>query len=73
MFDSIEDDEGRIPHILPDNFICELGKIIKKNLDEKRIKVLTIALSPECCGGWDESERILNLLTATLGITFNLP
>jgi len=58
---------------LSDKFISELGKILKNNIDNGRIKVLTIALSPEYCCGWGESERILKLLLAQLQIEFELP
>lgn len=58
---------------LSDDFIITLGGIIKNNLDNKRIEVLTIALSPEFCGGWAESERVLDILNKELNIHFNLP
>ncbi|MBL7969113.1 MAG: UPF0489 family protein [Prolixibacteraceae bacterium] len=33
-----------------------------------KIEVLTVALSPECCGGWPNSVRIYNMLAKRLGI-----
>lgn len=37
------------------------------------VKCLTIALSPECCGGWDNAEQMCSVLTKQLGISFDLP
>jgi hypothetical protein len=36
------------------------------------IEVLTIALSPELCGGWDNSLRVARLIIDHLQINFDL-
>lgn len=51
-----------------DNYILRIADEIKKNKD--RIEVITIALSPECCGGWQNSERIARLIGSQLGYDF---
>ena len=33
-----------------------------------RLKVITVALSPECCGGWENSLRIYNRLAERLKV-----
>jgi hypothetical protein len=33
-----------------------------------RLEVITVALSPECCGGWNNSIRIYNMLATRLSI-----
>ena len=38
----------------------------------KNIKVLTIALSPECCGSWKNSNKILKLFNKKFNIKFNI-
>lgn len=50
------------PHKLPlfsDEYVEALAHSLKKGLDNGMIKVLTIALSPECCGSWEKAEKML--------------
>ena len=39
--------------ILTDDYIRSLARAIKGLINE--IKVVTVALSPECCGGWERA------------------
>lgn len=39
------------------NFFCEL----KNHYDKGDIALITIALSPECCGSWDNAEKIFKI------------
>ena len=56
--------------IFSDKYIIEVAKQI---LDLKdRIAVLTIAISPECCGGWENGKRVYNLIAETLGLKIKL-
>lgn len=50
--------------ILTDEYIIRIAKGIKEIWDN--IEVLTIALSPEFCNGWDEAEYVAKLITDTL-------
>lgn len=45
-----------------------------QNLNQKmdKVAVLTIALSPECCGCWDNAIRIINIVAKELGLKFQL-
>lgn len=53
---------------------CEkLFSEIGKNLIGGNIEVLTIAMSPDCCGGWQASESLLEVITKSLGVEFSLP
>lgn len=45
--------------LFSDEYLEALTLIIKKALAEKTIAVLTIALSPECCGSWEKAEDLL--------------
>ena len=56
--------------IYTDHYISVLCDSIK-NCKEK-IAVVTVALSPECCGGWDKALRITNLIADQFQIDFNL-
>ncbi|NJO88170.1 MAG: hypothetical protein HC831_03780 [Chloroflexia bacterium] len=44
---------------------------IKPHLNDK-ITVMTIALSPECCGGWDNSLSLMNYFASKLDIDFKI-
>lgn len=59
------EDEIRF-QFLTDEYILEIMGQLKNSMD--RIEVLTIALSPEMCGGWDNSIRILHLIAKYLNI-----
>lgn len=56
--------------LFTDEFVIQIAKEIKKSLS--KIKVLTIALSPEMCGGWDKSERVARLITDELGLKWTI-
>lgn len=61
-------DDG-IYQMLTDEYIIKLCKNI--NEARKHITVITICLSPECCGGWDISIEKAKLICEHLG--FELP
>lgn len=46
--------------LFSDEYIQAMASDINKAMD--RIAVMTIALSPECCGGWENAIRVFNLL-----------
>lgn len=37
-----------------------------------KIKLVTIALSPECCGGWEKAIRITNIIAEKFKLNFDL-
>ena len=47
--------------------IC--NQIVK---EREKIAVLTIALSPECCNGWDNSIRVYNYIAERLSLEMRL-
>jgi len=55
---------GRYYQLYSDEVIRILGLLLKKNMN--KIDVLTIALSPECCGGWDNAFRVFAVLKEAL-------
>jgi hypothetical protein len=44
-----------------EHYIRDFFKIIKNAYDENKICVLTVALSPECCGSWDNAQLLLQI------------
>lgn len=58
--------------LIDDEFITKFFIKVKSGITNKKITCLTICLSPECCGGWKEAERILNIAKKELGTDFSL-
>jgi len=56
--------------VFTDDYIEAIAKSIKLAMDN--IQVLTICLSPECCGGWENALRVNKIICQILGIDFNL-
>lgn len=59
--------------IITDEYIADVMKTINDTLTQGKIEVLTICLSPEHCGGWLNSEKILGIVCSELNIEFSLP
>ncbi len=55
---------------LTDEYILRICNGIHQALDN--IEVVTICLSPECCGGWGKSYRIAKLMADFFGLDFKL-
>lgn len=51
-----------------DLYIVKLAEQIKECWSD--IEVFTLALSPECCGGWDNAIRAAKIVTNVLDIDF---
>lgn len=54
---------------LTDEYVSKLGQEINKCIDN--IEVITIALSPEWCGGWDNAIRVSRILVNQLNIPWD--
>lgn len=59
---------GKRIQVFTDELITELAKNINKVIN--KIEVLTICLSPECCGGWEKSLSKLRIFCDILNINF---
>lgn len=59
--------------MLTNEYIQFLFEDLKNAMEEsKKIAIVTIALSPECCGGWDKVIPIANYIAKELGLDFKL-
>jgi hypothetical protein len=58
--------------IFSDEFVRKMFKIIRKGISKKTVTVLTIALSPEWCGGWKRAEALLSVICETLELNLAL-
>jgi len=65
----LDDDDAYYQH-LSDRYIKEICKNINDSIEH--ISVITIALSPECCGGWDKSYRIARMIANYFNLDFKL-
>lgn len=66
-------DSGNVARMLTSSYCEKLFIEIGKKLIDGNIEVLTIAMSPDCCGGWQASENLLEEITESLGVKFSLP
>jgi len=46
--------------LFSEEFVADVAKTIKLGLDSGMVEVLTISLSPECCGSWEKAEKMLS-------------
>jgi hypothetical protein len=54
------------------DFMESIACLLKKGIDQKLIEVLTIALSPECCGSWENAEIAYEIFKDKLNLKFDL-
>jgi len=65
--------EGGHIQVFSDQMIRCLAAELRNALHLGYLKVITICLSPECCGGWAPAERACTIFCDELGIAFALP
>ena len=58
--------------IYSDDYLQHLGQSLAALQASGALKCLTIALSPECCGGWPNSELLLAKIGAAMGCDLHL-
>jgi len=59
--------------LFSDRYIERVFSSIKYHYQKGRIAVLTIALSPEFCGGWNNAEDLCTSICKIMDVPFNLP
>jgi hypothetical protein len=59
--------------MLTDDYAQAVFEVAHKKYQDGTIKVLTIALSPECCGGWKPAENLCQKLCDIMNLEFALP
>jgi len=53
--------------IFDTNFLSDYFNKIKYFYDKKEIELITVALSPECCGSWKNAEVVLEIFCQSFG------
>jgi len=56
--------------VFSDEFIYEFANKVKSII--QNLSVITFCLSPECCGGWENSLSVMKIFCDVLSIDFNL-
>jgi hypothetical protein len=56
-----------------DEFIKRIFAAVQNKISSQSIAVVTIALSPEWCGGWKSAESLFCLISDIMGLAFSLP
>lgn len=65
-------DDGYRP-LYSDNFVAEVFDLVSRALNSDNVCVVTVALSPECCGGWEPAAELAERLCRTVGLQFSVP
>ena len=63
--------EGRILQMFSDDYIEQLGLQIKEANDAGNVRCITLAISPEMCGGWEQGLHALRVFCR--GLNLSLP
>jgi hypothetical protein len=58
--------------LFSDEYVASLAKSISLGLESGMIKVLTLSLSPECCGSWEKAEEMLAKFSKILELSVKL-
>jgi len=58
--------------IYSDDYLLHVAAGIRSLLQSDSLRCLTIALSPECCGGWAKAETLLAKLSDAIGVELKL-
>jgi hypothetical protein len=65
---------GKAKYVIFSNeFIRHIFAAVQNKIDSQSIAVATIALSPECCGGWKSVESLFQVISDAMGLGFSLP
>ncbi|NIF04829.1 hypothetical protein F3J23_05180 [Chryseobacterium sp. Tr-659] len=56
--------------IYSDELVKKIATILVKNMD--KIDVFTIALSPECCGGWENAFETMKIFNDIMELDMQL-
>jgi len=72
FFCTFEEDES--PQLMiSEAYIRSISRALREAMDNQRIGVLTICLSPECTSGWEQSEKLATTICEILGHRFSPP
>ena len=59
--------------MVSDDYLAAIFESIAQKYQGERIAVLTVSLSPEYCGNWQQAEELCSRFCTTMGLNFGLP
>lgn len=65
--------EGERAYLFSESYMKAFFSQVRELNDSGSISCLTMSLSPECCGGWENAEKACELACRCLGVDFSLP
>jgi hypothetical protein len=68
-----DDARDGIMRMASDEYIRAIFDAVRLRREDGSIAVTTIALSPEYCGSWEQSEKAMAVALSSLGVEFELP
>lgn len=66
-------DQKVVGRMVSDHYIEQLFNALRRANEANEVGVITVCLSPECCGGWASAEAIAAQACDVLGVPFTLP
>ena len=66
-----EDSEYEL--MFSNEYMIRVFESIRDGIKNAKIRVLTIALSPECCGGWQNAKMLCKKISDIMKLDFQLP
>ena len=73
FFELKTDSEPRFREMFSFSYVECVFASLKSAIDSGKIVVFTMALSPECCGGWEPAEDLASKVCKIMDIPFALP
>lgn len=70
---SVDNPEHTQLTMFSEAYLEHVFRTIATALEKDRVKVITVSLSPECCGGWEQSEALGRRLFERLRVKWPLP
>ena len=61
---------SKIIQVFTDGYITSFAEAVKKSIPNTAI--VTLCLSQECCGGWENAIRVTKIICEVLEISFSL-
>ena len=65
--------ENECIRLFSEDYIAAVTTSLKKLIEAPHCLCLTIALSPECCGGWPQAEELLAIVCHNIGRDIGIP
>jgi hypothetical protein len=69
----VDEEDSNVIRLFSPQYVRCVFSSLRDVIASGRIVVFTMALSPECCGGWDKAEELAREVCRIMDIPFRLP